>query len=295
MVNKLARTLLLLTALVALAHTQTTETTDPLSQIECKKCKCYELKCSRLENPDATCQNKYRDTCDNSEDISEGDFCNIKCDCCLETKCYTWSTYPCIMFRTYEFSNIVYFILITVNMFILWRLYKSMFSRERERMPDQTDDEGENLNKNLKKTGTYTVKYAGKLTIKKIDKEANFSNEDHRRIYDDFFTEVKKLGSGVGCSNIVVLTILIILYSILNLFHAINIFLLGNKPLTYIYVAWIQHFLLITFWGIVIYAFKKGKLYIAEVRKLIKDFQTKKGVRIVLHEKGQRMDFAFSK
>jgi hypothetical protein len=88
------------------------------TSVKCTKCQCYELKCSRLENPDENCENKYRDSCDNSEDISETDFCNIQCDCCLESSCYKWDSYACIIFRTYEFSNIVYFILLTVNAFV---------------------------------------------------------------------------------------------------------------------------------------------------------------------------------
>ena len=146
--------------------------------VKCTKCKCYELKCSRLENPDATCVNKYRDTCDNSEDISEGDFCNIQCDCCLENTCYQWKNYPCIMFRTYEFSNIVYFILITVNAFIIWRLYKTMFSRERYRMPDSEDDEKEELKKG-KSAGPLQLKYGGKLRICRVDSEIDkVTNEE---------------------------------------------------------------------------------------------------------------------
>lgn len=88
------------------------------TSVKCTKCQCYELKCSRLENPDENCENKYRDSCDNSEDISETDFCNIQCDCCLESSCYKWDSFACIIFRTYEFSNIVYFILLTVNAFV---------------------------------------------------------------------------------------------------------------------------------------------------------------------------------
>lgn len=113
--------------------------------VVCKKCRCYALKCSRLDDPDVSCTNKYRDSCDNAEDVYEGDFCNLQCDCCLQNNCYKWNTYACIIFRTFEFANIMYFILITVNAFILWRLYRKMFSKDTERAPDASEDDEEAL------------------------------------------------------------------------------------------------------------------------------------------------------
>lgn len=286
--NKATTTLFLVLALAAsqvLANTGTS--------VKCTKCKCYELKCSRLENPDSTCVNKYRDTCDNSEDISEGDFCNIQCDCCLENNCYQWKQYPCIMFRTYEFANIVYFILITVNAFILFRLYKSMFSKEKERIPDASDDENDALTKG-KSGGPIQLKYAGRLRISKIDSEIEkVANSEQKEVIQEFFGDIQKKGQTYGCKNIATLGALVGLYMALNIFHIINIFFLGNLPLTYVYVAWLQHAMLVGFWVLVVCAFKKMKLYMDLVREIISQYQKEKNVVINLHEKGNLIDFTF--
>lgn len=276
--------LVLLACSLAYANTGTS--------VKCEKCKCYELKCSRLENPDASCENKFRDSCDNSEDITEGDFCNIQCDCCLQNTCYQWKNYPCIMFRTYEFANIVYFILITVNAFMIWRLYKSMFSRERDTIPDQSDEDAEALKG--KSTGPIAVKYGGRLMITKIDSEIEkINNQGQRELILEFFGDVEKQGKLFGCKNLITLGVLVGLYIGLNIFHAVNIFVLGNLPMVYIYVAWIQHLMLAAFWVLVVYAFKKMKLYMDLVREIINRYKKEKNIFIDLKEKGNLVDFTF--
>ena len=134
-------------------------------EIKCKRCNCYELKCSRLENPDPKCKNKYRDSCDNSEDITENDFCNIQCDCCLENQCFKWNNFSCMVFRTYEFSNIVYFILLTVNGFVLIRLFKSMFAKDEEIKMTETDEEQVALQDDECNDDRFICSYKGFFTI----------------------------------------------------------------------------------------------------------------------------------
>ena len=260
--------------------------------VECTTCKCYELKCSRLETNDPTCVDKYRDTCDNNEDISEENFCNTQCDCCLETVCYKWQQYECMMFRTYEFSNIVYFILITVNAFILTRLYKAMFSREQERRLDDPDDE-EDEKKLKNNTEIITVKYLGKLAIKKDLRALKRLKEDTANIISDFFDEIDK-NKGVASKNQIILAGLCFLYLLINGFHLVNIFVMSSKPLTYVYVIWVQHVLLIVFWILVTLVFKKAKLYIVKVRETIKAFEESRKCKITLQEKGNLIDFNFS-
>lgn len=115
------RIICLILFLAILSGYSTKTQLENLNGVKCKKCLCYELKCTRLDDPDEGCENKFRNSCDNSEDITEADFCNIQCDCCLENKCFVWNDYSCLMFRSYEFSNIIYFILLTVNAFFLIR------------------------------------------------------------------------------------------------------------------------------------------------------------------------------
>jgi hypothetical protein len=267
------------------------QTPIDLSKIECKKCKCYQLKCSRLETHDPTCQDQYRDTCDNNEDISEEDFCNTQCDCCLETKCYKWSTYECMMFRTYEFSNITYFILITVNAFILTRLYKSMFSKDHEiSIEDEEDDDERKLKNNGE---VITVKYVGKLAIKRDMRALTRLNDDMKQVVSEFFDEIDKL-KGVASKNQMMLGGLIFLYMILNAFHVVNIFVMSSKPLIYIYVIWAQHVLVILFWVLVSIGFKKTVHYIVKVRETIKAYEEKKNCKVNLQPKGNLIEFNFN-
>jgi len=281
---------LALVVIVLAGHTLA-QTTD-ISSLKCTTCKCYELKCSRLEVRDPTCVDKYRDTCDNNEDISEESFCNTQCDCCLETGCYKWKDYECMMFRTYEFSNIVYFILITVNAFILTRLYKAMFSREQERkLDDPDDDEDEKKLKNGSEIAC--VKFLGKLAIKADNKSISKLKDDVANVVRDFFEEVDKL-KGVASKNQIILAGLCLLYIVLNAFHVVNIFVMSSKPLTYVYVIWIQHALLIAFWVAVTLVFKKATLYIAKVREAIKAFEDSRKCKINLHAKGNVIDFNFN-
>lgn len=263
-----------------------------LDSITCTQCKCYELKCSRLETPDPSCVDQYRDTCDNNEDISEENFCNTQCDCCLETQCFKWKDYQCMMFRTYEFSNIVYFILITVNAFILTRLYKAMFSREQEKKLDDPDDDDEEKRLNTKGE-IITVAYLGKLAIKKDVRYIKKCSEAVSHRITDFFDELDKL-KGVASSNQLTLAGMCFLYLVLNAFHVINIFVMSSKPLSYVYVIWIQHFLLVIFWIAVTMVFKKSTLYIVKVREAIKLYEETNKCKINLHSKGNNIDFNFN-
>lgn len=198
------------------------------------------------------------------------------------------------MFRTYEFSNIVYFIMMTVNGFVLSRLYKAMFSKERERRPDEIDEESEHF-KEYKNPGSGVIqmKFLGRFTIARDSNEiSNIANADQRTLIEEFFDNVDKL-SKIAAKNMFLFIALIFVYIIINVFHLINIFYLGTKPLTYVYVVWVQHLLLAIFWIFVTLAFKKFNLYIEKVRNVIKAFQSEKKVGIILHEKGNKIDFNF--
>jgi len=109
----------------------------------------------------------------------------------------------------------------------------------------------------------------------------------------EFFADVEKQGKLLGCKNLITLGILVGLYVGLNIFHAINIFVLGNLPLVYIYVAWVQHLMLAAFWVLVTYANKKMKLYMDFVREIINRYKKEKNIFIDLKEKGNIIDFTF--
>jgi hypothetical protein len=202
-----------------------------------------------------------------------------------------------MIFRTYEFSNIVYFILITVNAFILTRLYRAMFSREEERKIDDPDEEEEE--KRLKTASeVISVKFMGRLAIKKDLRALKRLTEPVANDISDFFDEVEK-HKGVATKNQIILASLCLLYLLLNAFHAINIFVMSNVPLTYVYVIWLQHLMLIAFWVACALVFKKVTLYIKKVRETIKQFEENyekksgKKLKITIQSKGNLMDFNF--
>ena len=126
--------LLFQAVLILTANQQTTE--DPnsptIEDVPCAVCQCYKIKCSRLETPDLQCVDEFRDSCDNPEDITETDDCNIKCDCCLEGKCYNWLTYYCFIYRSFEIFSVIYFLLFSVHFFSLWRLKKHLFTVKKK-------------------------------------------------------------------------------------------------------------------------------------------------------------------
>ena len=187
----------------------------------------------KLSTYDPTCVNTYREPCDNDKDITEEQFCNTQCDCCLQNQCFVWQNYECMMFRTYEFSNIVYFILITVNAFLyLTRLYTAMFSREQDRKLD--DPEEEDKEKRLKNANEITtVKFLGRLAIKKDLRALKRLQEDTANTISDFFDEVDK-HKGVASKNQLILASLCLLYLLLNAFHAVNIFVMSSMPCSYL-------------------------------------------------------------
>jgi hypothetical protein len=267
--------------------------TQDISKIKCTNCRCYQLKCSRLENYDPTCVDTYRDTCDNNEDITEENFCNTQCDCCLQNQCFVWQNYECMIFRTYEFSNIVYFILITVNAFILTRLYKAMFSREEDRRLDEPEEDEEEKKLKAANSEITSVKFMGRLAIKKDLRALKRLQEDTANIISDFFDEVDK-HKAVASKNQMILASMCLLYLLLNAFHAVNIFVMSGLPLTYVYVIWIQHLMLIAFWVSITLVFKKATLYIVKVRETIKAFEEAKKCKITLHAKGNLIDFNFN-
>lgn len=297
-------------------------TTPSLLQDSCESCKCYALNCNRIEveeDSDSTetttttttttnstteanseCKDTYRDTCDNSNDILPGTkgVCNKVCHCCLSNNCFKWFTYPCIMFRTFDFFHSFYFVFILVNAFALWKVFKIMFSKEKKRIPDHDEDEedAEDIKKLQEKNKKYEaiMKFSGMFRIRKIPSYfERIDNKEHKRLVGKFFEILSVLNKDVGSRNYKTFWFLFVMYVLQVLYHIFNAFYLWNKPMIYIWLAWIQHLMLTVFWITIYYSLKKGKLYIKEVRKLIIKFKDDERVVVKLHEKGNRIDFLF--
>ena len=295
--NKLFISLLIFSISISIVKTQSSTSssetdTTVSSGLTCESCKCYKLKCSRLDDASATCANEYRDTCDNSEDISEADSCHIQCDCCLQNKCFKSSNYKCIMFRTYEFSNILYFIFMIVNFFILLRINRVMFSKTIGWFPEYTDEDGSNLNGH---PGQVAVKYLpGKVIKRDPNQIAKITDPNQRNFVDGFFNDLEKLDS-VASSNSSLFMVLLIIYIIIGIFFLLSVFIFGTKPLIYVFIVWIQHILQIVFFVLAFMTYRKIALYIPKVRNLLKDYKNEQNVDINLHEIGYNLDFNFNR
>jgi hypothetical protein len=297
--------LLLLIAVLAFM-TRLTKASSFVPQV-CKSCKCYDFDCSRLTESDPNCQNKYRDTCDNKEDISEDDFCNVQCDCCLENQCLVWQTYDCIMYRTYEFANIVYFILIVAHFFILIRLFSGMFGRYKEFRPEDYPEQEEEELEKAKEEGKSLPEKASESDAE-IIREVEvplvgylYLNEDRskssakgmrKEIISKFMDEVSKKRP-LCKKNQVFFGALVLMYFVLFLFHLINVLVLGEKPFVYTGVIWLNHLMMLVFWAGLFYTFYKVPHYQVEIRKIMDGYGDAKNVDINYHERKNAIVFKF--
>ena len=80
---------------------------------------------------------------------------------------------------------------------------------------------------------------------------------------------------------------------IINIFHICNIFVLGNLPLTYVKVVWLQHTFLALFWIGVIMTFKKLPLYSGKVKEVVQQFETQEKCKITMHNNLNIVEFNF--
>ena len=94
---------------------------------ECKSCRCYRIKCSRIEKYVDQCEDEYKLSCDHPDDITDEDGCNIACGCCLEGECYHWLHYYCLMFRSFEFFTAINFLAVSAHFFALVKLLRFFF------------------------------------------------------------------------------------------------------------------------------------------------------------------------
>ena len=94
---------------------------------DCQKCRCYRIKCSRIQNYVDECEDEYKETCDHPDDITDENGCNIACGCCLEGECYHWLHYYCIMFRSFEFFTAINFLAISAHFFCILKMISYFF------------------------------------------------------------------------------------------------------------------------------------------------------------------------
>lgn len=181
----------------------------------------------------------------------------------------------------------------TVNAFVLIRVYKAMFSKEEEIKTEESEEEEENLKQFKTHTAErFVCPYSGRLAIKTDSKTTGKVPEERVDLVRKFFANIAQY-EPIAKKNLVVLIVLISIYVIINIFHICNIFVLGNLPLTYVWVVWVQHTFLAVFWVFVILTFKKLPLYSTKVKDVVQQFEGTEKCKITMHNNLNIVEFNF--
>ena len=251
---------------------------NPLG-IECKKCQCYKKNCGRLEVSDKNCKNTFSKTCDNAEDITDENYCKFQCGCCLDNKCYKENSPHCLIFRLSEFFTLMYCILFTVHTFILYRMYRLMFSKGNKKSgADTSNDEQRDYE-------VFSVPYGRKIggTIHKCEDSLSKVPQNKVRYVENFFNDVVKQ-SGIAKVNIFMYVVLVILYFIINLLNILSIVELEKFPLLYVRIAWTQLVFILVFWMLVFVVFYKMNFYKECVAVVASRFETQFNSKVSVHD-----------
>lgn len=168
-----------------------------------------------------------------------------------------------------------------------------MFSKEEEMNAEENEDDDENL-KNFK---THDVKrfvcpYAGRFAIRTDSRTVAKVPDERIDFVNRFFSDIANY-EPTAKKNITVLIALISCYVIINIFHIVNIFALGNAPLTYVKICWFQHTFLAAFWVGVVLTFKKLPLYSQKVLDVVNMFEQQEKCKITLHNNLNIIEFKF--
>ena len=242
------------------------------SALTCTACQCYKVRCSRIENADIDCDEDFEDTCDNSLDIVERDNCHLQCGCCLQGQCYSKSSYYCVIFRTYEFFSVTYFLALSANFFMLWHLYKYFFRLKRPFDKAHFNE----LDKDSRDYFRYTQRiwiqrYRGFSKVVIPDKRAKEVAGLFGRIEQLRPLAIRNLSFFLGMVTLCLLMVGI---------SAFVMFFLMDQPILYGKLTWIQHILYGSFYGLSFLVGKQMKSYRDTVNELLGNFEDEKGCKV---------------
>lgn len=273
-----------------------TNTTDPgltdtnSTEVVCNSCKCYKIKCTRLEFPDENCVDQYKESCDNNGDIVEADNCHEQCDCCLETKCVSWTSYHCIIYRTFEFSVVLYFVLISFNLFLVFKTYSHMFDIDNKKLTNFNQEKKEKIKMFSKEK--FNLKFGGLLLIKKVNDSFVNIPKDRFNAINNLFLEFDK-NKAIGIRNMLQLAIIFLLYLCINFCHFYFIFTMPSQPYAYGKLCWIQHGFLFMFLLLIYLVFKKINVYGVKMRETISKFERDQKCKVKINKIRKLIDFNF--
>lgn len=254
----------------------------PTDTAKCSACSCYKVKCSRIETADIDCDDEYKDTCDYPTDITEANNCNLQCDCCLEGGCYQWNEYNCLIFRTFEFFSVLYFLAISANLFLVWHLFKSFFKLKRPF--DKADfTEPSKANRNY-------YKFLQTLWIRRYDEVTKKIIPDKKsRDMAALFGRIDKL-KPISFRNLVFFMAMANIYVFMTAVSLYVLFGLIEKPLSYGIVAWLQHVGHAVFYLFMFVLAPRLKSYRNSLNELISAFEVENGCKIRIISKLQLLE-----
>lgn len=243
--------------------TATTNNTAASTTGVCSQCKCYKSRCSHIEDYTEDCENSFKNSCALATGIVEENECNLNCDCCLETKCYKWTSYFCFMYKTYDYFAVIYLMGISFNFFLLWSFYNKFF-RIKKKYKRENYLEGTREDRNY-------FRYARSIYLKRYFDNKSHSTNDER--IDDLFFKLEALRP-IAFKSFFALMGISILFIILLIIDIFVIFYLDQKPFLYGSFCWVQHILHVIFYLLVNILPCVVKNYRLAVLEVFNDFET---------------------
>lgn len=259
---------------------------------ECSKCRCYRIKCSRIENYVDSCEDEYKDSCDHPDDITDENGCNIACGCCLENQCYHWLHYYCLMFRSFEFFTAINFLAVSAHFFALIKLTSYFFFFKQKWNKKSLEQDGDNPEERPNEK-RFFCSFRHMIFVSANAQTFNKVPEVYKEAITDLFERIHSLKS-LGVKNIIILVLLLVLYLAQITLHFIVTFVAPEKPKFYGHICWVQHTILVTFWIILYKSLsKKGTSYAKGIINVFSDFEDKQKCSYRILPKNKIIEFNF--
>ena len=257
---------------------------------ECSKCRCYRIKCSRIEKYVDECEDEYKNSCDHPDDITDEDGCNIACGCCLEGQCYHWLHYYCLMFRSFEFFTAINFLAVSAHFFALIKLliFFFFFKHKWNKTNLEENDQLEDLNEKK-----FFCSFDHFIFVKSNTTTFDKVPGKYLSLITELFDKIEGL-KNLGTKNLVIYIIFCVLYLVQIILHFIVTFIGPEKPKFYGQICWVQHTILVVFWIFLWKSFtKKTGSYARSVIKILTQFEQKNKCTYRILPKNKIIEFNF--
>jgi hypothetical protein len=237
--------------------------------LPCLSCRCFRSSCSYISNRDIDCEDEYKNSCANSFEITPEDQCNLQCDCCLRGECHSWSSFYCVIYRTFKIVTHTNFLFIFVNIFVLFRIYQHFFYLK------QSSEISKNPRAKRQKLNKDPIVYYEYHQIfwLHVEPEDAMINK-----HDSSFEYIRGLIIAAETLKPQAIRNTYFFASIFSVWF-VNVFLtivcitcLREEPFKYVFFFFVLIALTIAFWVLVWISFNRCNPYRLEILKLFKEF-----------------------